>query len=111
MPDKKYISASEVQKEFGPSRHTLLKWESEGAITPARVGNGQRRYDRDQIETLLKQPNGPKPPPIATVSPNGSRPRPEFREYGVSGLNRFSGSIYEEKLRELRDRSGYIKYR
>ena len=109
MPDKKYLSAQEVAQTFGPSRHTLLKWETEGAITPARVGNGQRRYDRDQIEALLKQ--APiKPPPIA-VSTNGSGPvRPDFREYGVSGLNRFSGSLYEEKLRELRGRAGRIKY-
>ncbi len=108
MPDKKYLSAQEVQKEFGPSRHTLLKWENEGDITPARVGSGQRRYDRDQIETLLKQSNGAKPPPISV---NGNQPRPDFREYGVTGLNRFGGSIYDEKLRELRGRAGRIKYR
>ena len=110
MPDKKLLNASAVQSEYGFSRHTLLRWEDEGIVTPVRIGGGQRRYSRDQMDDITKQ-GAIKPPQIATVSTNGNRPKPDFREYGVTGLNRFSGSVYEERLRELRGLAGRIKYR
>ena len=103
-----YITGKQAKEEFGFDRSSLRRFEEQGILDPFRTPGRQRRYTRDQLEALLKQ-TPMKPPPIA-VSTNGNSPRPDFREYGVSGLNRFSGSLFEEKLRELRGRAGRIKY-
>lgn len=47
------LNAKEVKNRYSISRITLLKWEREGRIVPKRTPGGSRRYDEEEIKTVL----------------------------------------------------------
>lgn len=104
------LRAKEVQQEFGFSRQSLLRFEQQGLLQPNRTPGGQRRYSRSQIQSLLS---------TGRVGAGNAQPSAEgelasgaiYSELGVTGLRRWGGSVYEERLQELRGRQGRILYR
>lgn len=95
------LTARQVEEQYGYSRSSLLRWEEQGFISPVRTPGGQRRYTEGQIKSLSSRQNGNVPQ--EKILP--------YREYGTTGINRWGGHIYEEKLRELRGREGWSQYR
>lgn len=83
------LTASQVEQLYGFSRGSLLRWENDGKLKPARTPGNQRRYDRKAIESMLTQP--------AATAPVE---RPHFNELGQSGYSRWLQAD-EEPLREL----------
>lgn len=93
------LTPKQVEEKYGHSRSSLLRWEQAGVITPHRTPGGQRRYTEGQIEALTRGETRPS----ERILP--------YREYGTTGISRWGGQIYEEKLRELRGREGWQQYR
>lgn len=91
------LTPRQVEEKYGHSRSSLLRWEQAGVITPHKTPGGQRRYTDEQIQSLTAQTG------TTRVLP--------YREYGTTGISRWGGQIYEEKLKELRGREGYAQYR
>lgn len=99
------LRASEVNNEFGLSRSSLLRYERAGTLVPERTPGGQRRYRREQIRSLMAGNT-------AVVDNKNILIGPErFNEWGSTGLRRWGGSIYEERLKELQGRAGRLLYR
>jgi len=103
------LTAKQVQDEYGVSRSTLLRWEEQGKLNVQRTPGGHRRYDRTFVDDTLARSaidgaleNDPDVGAARAVT---------YSEFGVSGLKQFGGSVQEERLRELRGRSGRIKKR
>lgn len=100
MPEE-YLRPIDVEREFGLTRADLLRYESVGAIRPQRTSGGQRRYTKSEIDALFQtQAATGSPIPVTDES------RYIYREYGTTGLNRWSPTAAQEKLRELRGRKG-----
>jgi hypothetical protein len=105
---KEWLSATEIQKEFGHSPSSLKRWEESGQMggVITRTPGGHRRYNRKGFETFVssiqKQSLG---------QTNNSRAYNQYTELGTSGLSRFGGSVYTEQLRELQGESGRKTYR
>lgn len=91
MPEN-LLTARQVEDSFGFARTTLLRWEADGKIKPARTPGGQRRYDRKDIERALAGTASPS----AVAAPE----RPRWNELGESGYSRWLEDR-EEPLREL----------
>ena len=47
------LTLKQVKEKFNISRITLLKWEKEGLINPAKTPKGTRRYSQSELEYLL----------------------------------------------------------
>ena len=91
------LSPGEATERYGYSRATLLRLEEEGKLNPIRTSpHAHRRYQENELQNLANQPVGLKQPP--------------YTEMGVTGTRKWGGSIYEERLRELRGRPGRILY-
>ena len=91
------LTPRQVEEKYGHSRSSLLRWEELGYIKPHKTPGGQRRYTDEQIASLTAQ--------------NGAAKILPYREYGTTGISRWGGQIYEEKLKELRGREGWAQYR
>jgi len=100
------LKAKDVQEQYGVSYSSLRRWEAQGVITPARTPGGQRRYTSDQIDAVLQPSQG-----IVTKKAAKNDHRDSYTEFGVSGVRRWGGSVYEERLRELQGRQGLLTYR
>jgi hypothetical protein len=91
MPEN-LLTARQVEDSFGFARTTLLRWEADGKIKPARTPGGQRRYDRKDIERALAG--------TAVGAAVAAPERPRWNELGESGYSRWLEDR-EEPLREL----------
>ena len=96
----KHLKPSDVQKAYGYDPSTLRQWESQGLISPIRTPGGHRRYTDAMLQNVAK----------AEQKQTMTR-RNQYREFGTTGLRQWSGSVHEERLRELRGRAGRIMYR
>jgi hypothetical protein len=93
----KLLTASQVKEQYQMDRNTLLRYERNGTIAPNRPnGKGQRRYSEADIKAIRDDQ--------AKVTPA----TPHYTELGVTGLRRWGGSIYEERLQQLRGRQGQV---
>ena len=100
MPEE-YLRPVDVEREYGLTRADLTKYENVGVLRSQRTQGGQRRYTRTDIDNLFQtQAAAGNPIPVDDES------RFVFREFGTTGLNRWSATATEEKLRELRGRRG-----
>lgn len=55
LPDKEYLTIGEVSQLMKVPAYVLRYWESEfSAIRPVRLGSGQRRYQRKDVEILVQ---------------------------------------------------------
>lgn len=52
--EKRYFSTREICEQYGISATTLWRWQSANLIHPRRVGS-HRRYDKEEIERILKK--------------------------------------------------------
>ncbi|MCJ7663162.1 MAG: MerR family transcriptional regulator [Desulfobacterales bacterium] len=52
-PDKLYYRIGEVCRITGVKPHVLRYWEQEFKLRPERFGGTQRRYRREDLETIL----------------------------------------------------------
>ncbi|MEJ2066478.1 MAG: MerR family transcriptional regulator [Deltaproteobacteria bacterium] len=52
-PDKLYYRIGEVYRITGVKPHVLRYWEQEFKLHPERFGGTQRRYRREDLETIL----------------------------------------------------------
>jgi DNA-binding transcriptional MerR regulator len=52
-PDKLYYRIGEVCRITGVKAHVLRYWEQEFKLHPERFGGTQRRYRREDLETIL----------------------------------------------------------
>jgi DNA-binding transcriptional MerR regulator len=52
-PDKLYYRIGEVYRITGVKPHVLRYWEQEFKLRPERFGGTQRRYRREDLETIL----------------------------------------------------------
>ena len=52
-PDKLYYRIGEVCRITGVKPHVLRYWEQEFKLHPERFGGAQRRYRREDLETIL----------------------------------------------------------
>jgi DNA-binding transcriptional MerR regulator len=52
-PDKLYYRIGEVCRITGVKPHVLRYWEQEFKLHPERFGGTQRRYRREDLETIL----------------------------------------------------------
>jgi len=95
-----YLKTKEVQEEYGYSRSSLLRYESDGLIHPSYSPGGQRRYLRADIERLRINPSEAQ---AAETMP--------YREFGSAGFSKWASKPYDEKFRELRGRAGLSLYR
>ena len=98
-----FLKASDVKKEFGIDRSSLLRWEEAGHINPHKTPKGHRRYTRGDIQGLIQK----------SPTPNlGQSNRPNnYNEIGVTGLTRFGGQVVEERTRALQGRRGRQVFR
>lgn len=92
MPDANLLTAAQVENLYGFSRGSLLRWENEGFLKPARTPGNQRRYKRAELEAVLARNT------TATVTALPPE-KPVFNELGETGYSRWSND--EEPLREL----------
>ncbi|MCX7634325.1 MAG: MerR family transcriptional regulator [Syntrophales bacterium] len=54
IPDKAFFRIGEVSKILGVQPYVIRYWESEfDAIRPQRTSSSQRRYRRQDLETLI----------------------------------------------------------
>lgn len=97
------LKPSEIKKEFGYSRQSLLDWEEQGRIAPLRTPGGHRRYRREDLAALTGE--------VVKAQQAQLTARDNFREFGTTGLRQWSGSIHEERFRELTGREGRRLYR
>jgi DNA-binding transcriptional MerR regulator len=52
-PDKLYYRIGEICRITGVKPHVLRYWEQEFKLRPERFGGTQRRYRREDLETIL----------------------------------------------------------
>jgi len=52
-PDKLYYRIGEVSRITGVKPHVLRYWEQEFHLRPKRWGRPQRRYQKEDLETIL----------------------------------------------------------
>jgi DNA-binding transcriptional MerR regulator len=52
-PDKLYYRIGEVSRIAGVKPHVLRYWEQEFKLRPEKFGGTQRRYRREDLETIL----------------------------------------------------------
>lgn len=53
---RNWISISEAAEYIGVSQDTLRRWEKKGKLVPRRTIGKHRRYSKNQLEQVLKQP-------------------------------------------------------
>jgi len=96
------LTPAEVVEEFDVSRSDLKTLEKSGQLEGivVKTTGGHRRYQRDKLPRILAKHNAVK-----------AKNKGDYTEFGDSGLTRWGGSVYEEKLKELRGRPGRIMYR
>ena len=51
--DRVLLTAQEIKRIYGLHRNTLLNWEKQRLLEPAKTPGGRRRYRREDIEHLL----------------------------------------------------------
>lgn len=102
------LRPGEVKKQYGYTRNTLSQFEALGYIQPERTSGGHRRYRAQDLERL-KAGEFEKAAPIEAKDVN--RGSGKYNEFGTTGLRRWGGTIYEERLTELRGREGRVLYR
>src|SRR3990172_9513451 len=100
------LKLAEVKREFGYSGNALRMWEAQGALKPVYTPGGHRRYaraDLEQLGALAKAAQASTSSAFDTSQQgNGElNRRDQYREFGVTGLRQWSGSVYEERLRQL----------
>lgn len=94
-----FLTAQQVRERLGISRAMLLRLEANNAIPGAiqRTAGGQRRYNPDALARAIQQ-NTPA--------------KPDYKEYGDTGLSRWGGSVDQSaELTELKGERGYKLYR
>jgi DNA-binding transcriptional MerR regulator len=52
-PEKLYYRIGEVSRITGVKAHVLRYWEQEFKLRPERFGGTQRRYSREELETIF----------------------------------------------------------
>jgi len=92
------LKPAEASAQFGLSRSTLLRYEQQGKLNPVRTPGGQRRYSKSELDALTS--TGEKDQ--TDIIQNNRL----YQEFGVMGMTRWGGSMYQEQLRELQGRSG-----
>jgi hypothetical protein len=111
----KLFTTAQAVEMTGFDRSALLRAENRGDLgVVARTGGGHRRYTRVQIEAM-----GHVDVQAARDEPAGHDVRPgrtglqyrNYRELGTTGLTRFGGQVWEEKIKELVGRDGRRQYR
>ena len=100
MPEE-YLRPVDVEREYGLSRSDLLRYENVGALKPQRTTGGQRRYTKTDLDNLF-QTQAASGTPIKASDES----RYIYREYGTTGINRWSSTASNERLKELRGRRG-----
>lgn len=109
----KMLTTAEVVEMTGLDRSAILRAENRGDLgLVARTGGGHRRYTAAQADALGETAlaagaGGAK----QNAQPKGRDGRLHYRELGTTGLTRFGGQVWEEKLAELRGRAGRLMYR
>lgn len=55
MKNKYYLRTSDLCKELGVCRYTIVIWEKKGYFTAPRIGTrGDRRFTRTQLNQIVK---------------------------------------------------------
>jgi DNA-binding transcriptional MerR regulator len=55
LPDKEFLSMGEVSRILSVPAYTLRYWETRvGLLRPARRPSGHRRYNRQDVETIIR---------------------------------------------------------
>lgn len=101
MPET-LLTAAQIQSQFGISRNQLLRYEASGALGEiVRTPGGQRRYNADTVNALLRG---------TTVQEE--IPQKYYADFGDTGLTRWQGHIDQSnELRELQGLQGIKLYR
>src|SRR3990170_8511508 len=103
MPD--LLKPSDVTREYGVSRSSLLRYEQAGKIKPHLTPGGQRRYTREMLDAMLINEDSP-------ISITQSiDPQLAYREFGTTGTTRWGDVLHTEKIRELQGREGRLLLR
>tara|TARA_Y100000310_G_scaffold316055_2_gene367336 strand:+ start:496 stop:687 length:192 start_codon:yes stop_codon:yes gene_type:complete len=55
-----FLTTSEVAKLAGVSSRTIRNWSDQGKIKAERTDGGHRRFDRAEIEKLIKHRSTPQ---------------------------------------------------
>jgi hypothetical protein len=101
----KPLTPTQVQKAYGHTPAQMRTYERQGYITADRTPGGHRRYDEEAVRGMFEKGGDQvKPGQVLT-------PKARYQEFGTTGLRQWSGSVYEERLRNLRGRTGRIEYR
>ena len=93
------LTAQQVQERYNIKRDLLLRLEASNAMPGVivRTPGGQRRYNAELLTTAIQ---------------NQQPQRPDFKEYGDTGLSRWGGHIDQSnELLELQGARGYKIYR
>ena len=103
MPE--LLKPSDVTREYGISRSSLIRYERDGAIRPTFTPGGQRRYTREMLDAMLINEDSP-------ISITQSiDPQLAYREFGTTGTTRWGDVLHTEKIRELQGREGRLLLR
>ena len=54
LENKDFFTITEVFKLTNINTHTLRYWEKNGLIMPVKVHNGQRRYNHEHLNLIMK---------------------------------------------------------
>jgi len=103
MPD--LLKPSDVTREYGVSRSSLLRYEQAGKIKPHLTPGGQRRYTREMLDAMLVNEDSP----ISTTQ--SVDPQLAYKEFGTTGTTRWGDVLHTEKIRELQGREGRLLLR
>lgn len=90
------MTSSQVESKYGIARAELLAYERAGKLSAQRTAGGHRRYSDTDVVAILSE---------RTTTANPTR-KPNIDEMGVSALNKWGGTVYEEPLGELRGLRG-----
>lgn len=53
IPSSRMMTPNQVAEAFGVNAKTITRWAQTGRLHCVRTLGGHRRFDREQIETLL----------------------------------------------------------
>src|SRR3989304_144364 len=94
MPE--LLKPSDVTREYGISRSSLIRYERDGAIRPTFTPGGQRRYTREMLDAMLINEDSP-------ISITQSiDPQLAYREFGTTGTTRWGMCCIRKKLESSR---------
>src|SRR4051812_41090776 len=106
------MTPRDAAKALGISPDTLRRWEREGLIQSARTPGGQRRYDQDEIQGLLRDGGRHEPAPSATTATVQHFPQLTRSVDAEGTIDRSSElPVYEHRVMEERAKLEVMKIR